>query len=78
MSNTSKVEANFDFNKILNDSLGVFFKDAVRIALTSPSQSIFFLRTLRWQKKAAKKRSDWEHQGVHVPPHSGNQRHKPM
>ena len=68
MSNTSKVEADFDFNKILNDSLGVFFKDAVRIALTSPSQSIFFLRTLRWQKEAAKKRSDWEHQGVHVPP----------
>jgi hypothetical protein len=44
---------NLNINKIVNDALGVFFKDAVRIALTSPSQSVFFLRTLRWQKQSS-------------------------
>jgi MoaA/NifB/PqqE/SkfB family radical SAM enzyme len=68
MNNAVKSEADLDFNKILNGALGVFFKDAVRIALTSPSQSVFFLKTLRWQKKAAKTRSRWESQGIHVPP----------
>jgi MoaA/NifB/PqqE/SkfB family radical SAM enzyme len=59
---------NLNINKIVNDALGVFFKDAVRIALTSPSQSVFFLRTLRWQNKAAKTRQKLELQGLHVPP----------
>ena len=65
---TAKVEENIDFTKILNNSLGVFFKEALRIAFTSPSQSIFFVRTLKWQRKAAKIRSSWEKQGIHVPP----------
>lgn len=60
MNGDVKSEADFNFNKILNDALRVFFKDAVKIALTSPSQSVFFLRTLRWQKKAAKTRLRWE------------------
>ena len=68
MNGDVKSEADFNFNKILNDALRVFFKDAVKIALTSPSQSVFFLRTLRWQKKAAKTRLRWESEGVHVPP----------
>jgi len=68
VSETSKVEENFNFTKILNDSLGFFFKDALRIAFTSPSQSVFFVRTLRWQRKAAKIRSRWEKEGIHVPP----------
>ncbi len=59
---------NLNINKIVNDALRVFFKDAVRIALTSPSQSVFFLRTLRWQNKAAKTRQKLELQGLHVPP----------
>ena len=59
---------NFNVNKIVNDALRVFFKDAVRIALTSPSQSVFFLRTYRWQNKAAKTRQRLELEGVHVPP----------
>ena len=68
MGKTAKAEYDFDFNKIINVSLGIFFKDALRIAFTSPSQSVFFLKTLRWQKEAAKIRSSWESQGVHVPP----------
>jgi len=59
---------NFNINKIVNDALRIFFKDAVRIALTSPSQSVFFLRTYRWQNKAAKTRQKLELQGLHVPP----------
>ena len=61
-------QLNFSMNKIVNDALGVFFKDAVRIALTSPSQSVFFLRTLGWQKKANKMRHKLEVEGLHVPP----------
>jgi MoaA/NifB/PqqE/SkfB family radical SAM enzyme len=70
MSETSQSDANLNLNinKIVNDALRVFFKDAVRIALTSPSQSVFFLRTLRWQNKAAKTRQKLEGEGLHVPP----------
>ncbi|MGA2386704.1 MAG: radical SAM protein [Candidatus Bathyarchaeia archaeon] len=70
MSKTEQSEDNLNFNvnKIVNDALKVFFKDAVRIALTSPSQSVFFLRTLRWQNQAAKLRQRLELEGLHVPP----------
>ena len=57
-----------EFSGILDDSLRVFFKNALKIALTNPSQAYFFLRTLRWQKKAAGLRASWENQGIHVPP----------
>jgi MoaA/NifB/PqqE/SkfB family radical SAM enzyme len=57
-----------DFPKLLNDSLRIFFKDALRVTLTNPQQAAFFLRTLRWQQKAAKLRSDWAKRGVSVPP----------
>lgn len=59
---------NTDFRFILNDSLKIFFKDAVKISLTHPSQALFFLKTLRWQKKASQRREHWEQQGIHVPP----------
>ncbi len=68
MSSTTKTETDLDFNKILNGTLGVLFKDIVKVALTNPSQSVFFLKTLQWQKKAAKTRAKWESQGIHVPP----------
>lgn len=64
----SDATLNLNINKIVNDALHVFFKDAVRIALTSPSQSVFFLKTLRWQNKAAKTRQKLELEGLHVPP----------
>ena len=57
-----------DFRFMLNDSLKIFFKDALKISLTHPSQALFFLRTLRWQKKASQRREQWEQQGTHVPP----------
>lgn len=57
-----------DFNKILNNSLRVFFKDFLKTAVINPSQAVFFVKTLNWQKRAAKIRKDWEKRGLHVPP----------
>jgi MoaA/NifB/PqqE/SkfB family radical SAM enzyme len=56
------------FDKQLNDSLGIFFGDMLKAALTSPSTAKFYVNTLRWQRKAAKKRDSLEEQGLHVPP----------
>lgn len=68
MASNSKKAAELDFNKIVTNALRVFFKDALRTAFTHPSQAAFFLRTLNWQKKAAKLRSKWTESGIHVPP----------
>ena len=57
-----------DFRRVLNDSLRVFFKDALWVTLTKPSQAYFFFRTLRWQRKAAQVRSSWAQRDIHVPP----------
>jgi MoaA/NifB/PqqE/SkfB family radical SAM enzyme len=56
------------YSRILNESLGIFFKDALRVSLTNPSQARFFYRTVRWQKRAATLRAGLEQQGIHVPP----------
>jgi MoaA/NifB/PqqE/SkfB family radical SAM enzyme len=68
MKPNPKKAQELDFNKIITRSLGIFFKDALRTAIAHPSQAAFFLRTLNWQKKAAKIRQKWETAGVHVPP----------
>ncbi len=68
MTKLAEYESEPDFNKILNGALRVLFKDVARVALTNPSQSVFFLKTLRWQRKAAKTREKWEKEGIHVPP----------
>lgn len=65
---TVKYKESVDFRTILNESLSIFFKDALRVALTNPSQAYHFVRTVRWQKKAADIRSKWRQQGIHVPP----------
>ncbi|UCB46813.1 MAG: radical SAM protein [Spirochaetota bacterium] len=56
------------FRKVLDGALRVFFKGALKIALSNPLQAYYFLRTLRWQKKAASTRTSWEKKGIHVPP----------
>ena len=48
--------------------MGIFFGDMLKAALTSPSTAKFYVNTLRWQRKAAKKRDRFEEQGLHVPP----------
>jgi MoaA/NifB/PqqE/SkfB family radical SAM enzyme len=57
-----------DFSRTLNRTLRVFFKDALRAAVANPLQAVFFLKTLNWQRRAAKIRKDWERIGLHVPP----------
>lgn len=57
-----------DFQKLLNNSLRVFFKDALRVAFTNPSQAYFFFQTLRRQQKETRVREKWELQGIRVPP----------
>ena len=64
----NKYDSDGNLLKILNDSLSVFLKDAVRVAITRPSQAYHFLKIVRWQKRAAKTRADWEERGVHIPP----------
>jgi MoaA/NifB/PqqE/SkfB family radical SAM enzyme len=59
---------NTDFRFVLNDTLRVFFKDAIRVSMGNPSQALFFFKTYRWQRKAARTREEWEQRGIHVPP----------
>ena len=54
--------------KLLQRNLRIFFVDAVRVSLKSPSQAYFFYKTVRWQQKAARIRSHLKKEGVHVPP----------
>jgi MoaA/NifB/PqqE/SkfB family radical SAM enzyme len=61
-------EENTEFRFVLNDALKIFFKDFIKVSIRHPSQAVFFLKTYRWQKQAAKKREEWEKQGTHVPP----------
>lgn len=71
MSSALVKEKNSDdgnFRKILNKSLGIFFKDALKATLQNPIQAYYFLRTIKWQRKAAQVRSNWGEQGIHVPP----------
>jgi len=53
---------------IMNDALGVFFKDAVRITLKDPRQAVAFVKTANYQRKAAKVRSRFAEDGLAVPP----------
>jgi MoaA/NifB/PqqE/SkfB family radical SAM enzyme len=65
---TSEKKENTDFRFILNDSLKIFFKDALKISLKNPTHALYFLKTIGWQKKAAQQREKWEQKGTHVPP----------
>ena len=52
----------------LNGALKVFYKDAIRVALSSPRQAAAFVRALFWLGKSARRRSAWKRKGVVVPP----------
>jgi MoaA/NifB/PqqE/SkfB family radical SAM enzyme len=56
------------FNTLLNKSLRVFFRDALRITVKNPFQAYSFLKTVIRQKRAAHVRLKWKEQGFHVPP----------
>jgi MoaA/NifB/PqqE/SkfB family radical SAM enzyme len=53
---------------ILNQSLRIFFRDAVRVALRNPRQALSFFRSLVWLKKSADMRKEWNRKGYLVPP----------
>jgi len=53
---------------LLNKSLRIFFTNALRISLSSPSQAYSFVRTLIWQAKAARIRKKYKQQNITVPP----------
>ena len=59
---------NTEFRFEVNKALRIFFKDAVKITVKHPSQAVFFLKTVKWQKKAAETREKWKQQGILVPP----------
>jgi MoaA/NifB/PqqE/SkfB family radical SAM enzyme len=56
------------FSTLLNKSLRVFFRDALRITVNNPLQAYSFLKTGIRQKRAAHVRSIWKERGFHVPP----------
>src|SRR4030042_3152971 len=64
----NRYDTSGNLSKVLNDSLSVFLKDAVRVAITRPFQAYHFLKIIRWQKQAAKLRADWGEKGGHIPP----------
>ncbi|HYC19404.1 MAG TPA: radical SAM protein [Candidatus Bathyarchaeia archaeon] len=51
----------------LNDAIAGYVKDAMRITQAEPMKSLFFLRTILWQRKAARVRQKWQNSGLHVP-----------
>lgn len=68
LQNTKKdIKDSNDIN-LYNKSIRDILKDALRISVVRPALAYFFLRTIRWQKRAARIRSNWEQQGIHVPP----------
>jgi MoaA/NifB/PqqE/SkfB family radical SAM enzyme len=61
-------QSTWNYTYRLNDSLRVFFLDALRITIKNPLQAYHFFKTVRWQQKAAKVRDFWKQKGIHVPP----------
>lgn len=53
---------------LMNHSIKSTFRDALRVSLKQPALAYFVFRTIRWQKKAAQRRVQWERCGTHVPP----------
>jgi MoaA/NifB/PqqE/SkfB family radical SAM enzyme len=67
MNNVEQKE-NKSYAGLLNKSLKIFFSTTWHITLRRPSQAYFFLRTVQWQRKAARVRTELGRNGVHVPP----------
>lgn len=65
---TVKYQPGKDLHKIVNESLSVFFKDALRISLKDPGQALYFLQTIKNQRRAARTRAKLDKEGIRVPP----------
>jgi sulfatase maturation enzyme AslB (radical SAM superfamily) len=53
---------------LLNKSLIIFFREALRITIRQPAQAISFFRSIAWFRKAAKIRENWKKKGYIIPP----------
>lgn len=53
---------------LIEQAVKGLFRDALRLTLNDPSRAYFALRTIRWQKEAARLRLNWQAAGVQVPP----------
>ena len=62
------MEVNIGLNELLSKLVRTTFRDAVKASVKDPAMMTFFLRTLKAQKKAAKRRQACEEEGLHVPP----------
>jgi MoaA/NifB/PqqE/SkfB family radical SAM enzyme len=59
---------NLKYVNPLNKALRIFFKEAVKVCLKNPGQSVYFLQTVRNQNRSARLRAGWKKQGLSVPP----------
>jgi len=59
---------NLFVGRTMTRSIGWLVGEALRLSLRNPSQVLFLLRTLYWQRRAARRRQAWEGRGLHVPP----------
>jgi MoaA/NifB/PqqE/SkfB family radical SAM enzyme len=57
-----------NFSALLNRSLRVFFRDALRVSITNPVLALHFFRTVIRQRRAAKTRAGFKALSVQVPP----------
>ena len=58
----------FNLNQYLSDGIKRLVKNAIRVTQKSPKQVAFFLRYKSASQKAAKRRSEMERAGMHIPP----------
>ncbi len=56
------------FTAVLNRGLRVFFSEFVKVSLSRPSQALHFLKVAAWQRSAARLRSRYAAEGLHIPP----------
>ncbi len=57
-----------DYIKLMNNSIHKLFLNALRVSAKRPRLSYFIIRTILWQRNAARRRLRWEKKGAHVPP----------
>ena len=62
------MQENSNYIDLMNKGIRQLVTDALKVSFFKPSLALFILKSLRWQKLAEKRRSDWEQKDVHVPP----------
>lgn len=63
------MERDSDYNGLLNKTIQAFLKETLRVMYRNPSMVKTVLQAIRFQKKAARKREEYQKQGLQVPPY---------